>query len=82
MERDCIIAQGSSAFLRERLFTCSDAFQIIVCEKCGQISKSPKECKICGNEVTKKVNFPYAGKLLIQQLQTMGLKIAMKPADI
>lgn len=78
MERDAIISHGASAFLRERLFTCSDAFQVSICDKCGQVSKSPRDCKICGHDSLSLVNLPYAGKLLFQQLQTMCIKINLK----
>lgn len=35
MERDCIIAHGSSAFLLDRLFHHSDANETVFCKKCG-----------------------------------------------
>eukprot|EP00965_Chrysotila_dentata_P175034 5777931-Pleurochrysis_carterae.AAC.1 len=53
MERDCILAHGSAAVLRERLFEQSDAFIVPVCQTCGMlcISKttgSPhSRCMIC-----------------------------------
>jgi DNA-directed RNA polymerase II subunit RPB2 len=79
MERDCMIAHGVSAFLKERLFEMSDPYQVIICNKCGIIVPSKTECKGCGEDLVTKVNLPYASKLLIQELQSMSIKIALKP---
>jgi DNA-directed RNA polymerase II subunit RPB2 len=79
MERDCMIAHGTSAFLKERLFEMSDPYQVIVCNKCGIIVPSSSYCKGCDEDNVSKVNLPYASKLLIQELQSMSIKIAIKP---
>jgi DNA-directed RNA polymerase II subunit RPB2 len=79
MERDCIISHGASRFLKERLFDCSDPFQIIVCDKCGQITTSQTECEVCRTDKVTTVNFPYSAKLLKLELEAMGIKMAIKP---
>lgn len=70
MERDCIISHGCASFLRERLFEVSDAYTITVCPSCGFFGA--ERCKSCNVEV-KKVDVPYAFKLLIQELNAMNI---------
>ena len=38
MERDCMVAYGASAMLRDRMFDSSDKSEVRVCERCGQIA--------------------------------------------
>ena len=79
MERDCMIAHGSSSFLKERLMDVSDKYYVFTCEKCGLISvnnikTNSYECKNCKNHTDfKKVNIPYSCKLLIQELQSISI---------
>ena len=79
MERDCMIGHGVSKFLKERLFDCSDPYQITVCDKCGMIISSEDECTICRQDKVTTCNMPYAAKLLTQELMAMGIKIVIKP---
>jgi DNA-directed RNA polymerase II subunit RPB2 len=79
MERDCMIAHGCSRFLKERLFDCSDPYQIIVCDKCGMITSSTDECSACQKDKVSTVNCPYAAKLMLQELMAMGIKVAIIP---
>jgi DNA-directed RNA polymerase II subunit RPB2 len=79
MERDCMIAHGASRFLKERLFDCSDPYQIIVCDQCGMITASQDECLACRKDKVTTCNMPYAAKLLVQELMAMGIKVAIKP---
>lgn len=74
MERDCMIVQGTSRFIKERLFEKSDPYQINVCEKCGSIATTPTECRICDTDMISRCNLPYASKLLLQELNAMGVK--------
>ena len=79
MERDAMIAHGASRFLKERLFDCSDPYQIIVCDVCGMITSDINECTSCDKDKVSKCNFPFAAKLLTLELMAMGIKVAIKP---
>jgi DNA-directed RNA polymerase II subunit RPB2 len=81
MERDAMIAHGSSRFLKERLFDCSDPYQITVCDQCGMITTTPTDCSVCEKDKVTLCNIPYAAKLLFQELMSMGIKIMIKPKD-
>ena len=79
MERDCMIAHGTSNFLKERLMDVSDKYSVYICNECNIISTgNPKnntyECKKCNNYSNfTKVYIPYACKLLFQELMTMSI---------
>tara|TARA_Y100001958_G_C21244817_1_gene574156 strand:- start:1690 stop:5142 length:3453 start_codon:yes stop_codon:yes gene_type:complete len=79
MERDCMIAHGSSKFLKERLMEVSDKFSCCICNKCGLICISSNtvnifECKNCNNYSSfSKIYIPYSCKLLFQELLSMSM---------
>ena len=79
MERDCMIAHGSSYFLKERMLDVSDKYICFKCNLCGIIiTANPKnniyECKKCENYYDfTKIILPYACKLLIQELMSMSI---------
>lgn len=79
MERDALISHGVSGFLKERLFNMSDPYKIVVCDKCGYVCSDPTSCKVCTNDKYVSVNIPYACKLLLQELNAMGIKTTVVP---
>jgi DNA-directed RNA polymerase III subunit RPC2 len=77
MERDCLIAYGASQLLLERLMLSSDAHNVDVCGKCGQMG-SNGWCSLCGSEqAVRHITMPYAAKLLIQELGSMNVKVTI-----
>ncbi|KAJ4289762.1 DNA-directed RNA polymerase III complex subunit Rpc2 [Kalmusia sp. IMI 367209] len=81
MERDCLIAYGASQLLLERLMISSDAHNVDVCEKCGQMGASGY-CRICESEKgVRRITMPYAAKLLIQELGAMNVKVTIGLED-
>ncbi len=87
MERDTLIGHGAAALLRERMLESSDKTVIYVCELCGFIGwfnrrKQVYECPIHGTKgVLHPVVVPYAFKLLLQELMSMGIKPRIMLAD-
>ena len=81
MERDAGISHGGSAFLRERLMYVSDAYQTAFCKTCGTFAVNDpnthkyKKCRLCGGEIFGRATIPYAYKLLIHLLATIGINL-------
>lgn len=80
MERDCMIAHGVAAFLKERLMEASDAFRVHICGVCGLMSVVAKldevsyMCNSCNNKTNiYQIHIPYAAKLLFQELMAMNI---------
>lgn len=78
MDRDCMISHGNSAFLKERLFDQSDPFQVSICNKCGNFASSRGNCRACETDLVTRVNLPYSSKLVLQELNAMGIKTTFK----
>jgi DNA-directed RNA polymerase II subunit RPB2 len=75
METECVISQSAAAFLKERLFSTSDPFQIKMCNDCGCDTVIDNECINCKGNDIKTVIIPFATKLLHTLLKTMCIKV-------
>mmetsp|Transcript_44711 Transcript_44711/g.100948 ORF Transcript_44711/g.100948 Transcript_44711/m.100948 type:complete len:1253 (-) Transcript_44711:314-4072(-) len=76
MERDCLVAHGTSAFLFDRFYEQSDAYRVHVCNECGFIAianlkKQDFRCEQCKTSTINQIRIPYACKLLFQELMSM-----------
>lgn len=81
MERDCLIAYGTSQLLLERLMISSDRHEIDVCEQCGFMGYL-NWCQRCkSSRSVVKMVIPYAAKLLIQELLSMNVTARLKLQD-
>ncbi len=87
MERDCLIAHGAAALLRERLVEASDKYVMYVCEDCGliawyDVNRGKPICPIHGDKGRiARVIVPYAFKLLLQELISLGLYPKLELGD-
>lgn len=71
MEKDALLAHGSTRVLKENLYDKSDAFVVPVCVNCGKIPNKRVLCDTCGTSFIELKNMPYATKLLLQELTGM-----------
>ena len=77
MERDALISHGTSAFIRERLYSMSDAYEVVVCNTCGMFASNLEYCKNCKDNLVR-VQIPFGSKLLFQELNAMNIKTVFK----
>lgn len=84
MERDVGIAHGAAEVLYERMTLASDISTQPVCTSCGIIDcyydkfNSIYKCKACNTPTIKDIDMPYAAKLLMQELMSMGIQTKLK----
>ena len=74
METWSLLAHGTSRFLKERMYDCSDPFEVSICRNCKHITTNEKSCRICSTDDVVRVHLPYSSKLLLQELNSMGIK--------
>ena len=80
-ERDAFIAQGTSSVLYDRLYTASDTYEMFICNVCLNPMSGDMFCDECCTDNISKVQLPFSCKLLLQELQAMGLKVLYKPNE-
>jgi len=81
MERDCMIAHGASQFLKERLMDVSDNYRVFIDKNTGKISNANPHGGVFKSDKDSsdisQVHIPYAFKLLLQELTSMGISSRM-----
>jgi DNA-directed RNA polymerase II subunit RPB2 len=82
MERDVLLGHGIALFAKECMMEKSDKYKWAVCRHCGTIAnyapnKMIAECGSCNKQEIAVVNTPYSFKLLIQELESMGLQMRL-----
>ena len=90
MERDVGISYGSSSVLNERMLLSSDAYNAPICGKCGMVGGMTSigggrvyQCKACNvPDTIKSVVMPYASKLLLQELMSMGIRPKLSVEEV
>jgi DNA-directed RNA polymerase II subunit RPB2 len=79
MEKDCGITHGMSAFMKERMNNLSDAYEMSVSSRTGLICAVNPNIGLVNTfsvedpSSTERVQITYSFKLLMQELQTMGI---------
>ncbi|XP_069001311.1 DNA-directed RNA polymerase I subunit RPA2 [Embiotoca jacksoni] len=93
MERDALLAHGSSFLLHDRLFNCSDRSVAQVCVDCGSLlspllEKPPPYwsamrhrqtvCTLCGkSDSIDTVSVPYVFRYFVAELAAMNIKVKL-----
>ena len=78
MERDVLIGHGVSAFIRECMMEKADKYTWAICRHCGTLADYNPDaiawCRGCNHDDIAVIDTPWAFKLLIQELEGMGIQ--------
>ncbi|EQB60104.1 dna-directed rna polymerase i complex subunit rpa2 [Vairimorpha apis BRL 01] len=77
MERDAMIAHGTSYILNDRLLNCSDYTVFTYCCKCKSILFATNNKCICGGKIFNEVEMPYVFKYLCSELLAMNIRVIL-----
>ncbi|KAG8444046.1 hypothetical protein GDO86_009295 [Hymenochirus boettgeri] len=93
MERDALLAHGTSFLLHDRLFNCSDRSVVHICVKCGSLlspflEKPPPSwssmrnrkyhCVLCNQtETIETVSVPYVFRYFVAELAAMNIRLKL-----
>ncbi len=79
VSHNCMVAHGTSSFVKETLLERSDNFRVFSCKTCGGMASVNRDkniyfCKNCNNSCNfSELRIPYACKLLLQELESMNI---------
>lgn len=82
MERDVVLAHGMSQFVKESMMEKADSYKWAICKHCGTLAKyAPSrglfECMGCKSTQLSVISTPYSFKLLMQELEGMGIQMRL-----
>ncbi|XP_040285570.1 DNA-directed RNA polymerase I subunit RPA2 [Bufo bufo] len=93
MERDALLAHGTSFLLHDRLFNCSDRSEAHVCVTCGSLlspflEKPPPSwsamrnrkhyCSLCGcSDSVDVISVPYVFRYFVAELAAMNINVKL-----
>lgn len=82
MEKDCLLRHGVIKFTNERMMDMSDKYLLRTCNNCQGYYHVTKLshgfiCNKCKSVDISLIKMPYASKLLVQELEAMGLNVTI-----
>ncbi|OXB68365.1 hypothetical protein ASZ78_015305 [Callipepla squamata] len=92
MERDALLAHGTSFLLHDRLFSCSDGSEAYVCTSCGSmlspllqrpppasvVNNRRYSCMLCGRmDTIQVIPVPHVFRYFLAELAAMNIKLRL-----